>query len=285
LRQPFNSGKLDFRYPEQCIKKIIALGFSRIVYPYHSLLNSWEDLIIAEKWTKIAHKNKIELFLYTGPFGTEFQSFTEKIPESMHWLQTKLDGSVATYDDEGYLLMFCPLSPYLSEYRLPIVIDFIKHTACDGVFFDIPWVVRDACYCDLCKKVLGTADIDHFQVKEYSVRKALFEAAKTIRSKYSGLCLAANAAAPSIWNSGEVGATPASLCGIFDDLIVEWTPSNESEIKLIRESINLVRHQCPNSRISHAWIPENTGDLLALVKKMDIEEDVGMWTVDSTQFL
>jgi len=281
LRHPFRTGVLDYNNPEYGAEQIAKQNITRIVYPYHWLKKPWEDLHIAKKWTSAAHKNNIDVLLYTGPFGTESKVFLKKIQDSSDWLQRKSDGTEATYDSYGDLLMFCPSSPYLTKYRLPIIINFLRETGCDGLFFDIPWIVPAACYCERCQKEVNILESQALEYKERIIREALMEAVLAIRIKFPNAWLTANVAAPQIWESTKIGATPISLSGLFNELIVEWTPSTEEEIELIRHSINHVRLEAPACRISHAWNPNKIGPLYNSILETNIETNVGLWHVDT----
>ncbi len=283
LRHPFKKGVLNYADPDHAIGQVAERGFTRIAYPYQWLQEPWEDLKLAERWTQTAHRYDIDVLLYTGPFGTELSSFTEREPQRRNWLQRNKQGHKATYDSGGYLLMFCPSSPYLPEYRLPIIVDFLRETGCDGVFFDIPWIVRDACHCHACANENGSADIELLRPKEKSIRKSLAKAVVSLRSQFPNIWMAANVAAPCVWKTDEIGATPASLNGLFDELVVEWTPSRASEIELIRKSVISVRVDCPASRVSHAWAPERAGSLGESVCKLEEDEGIGRWLVESLQ--
>jgi len=277
LRHSFQDKTVDYNCPEQVIGQMAEQGITRIVYPYHWGKKPWEDFKIARRWIETAHQNNMDVLLYTGPFGTELHEFLDKVPESSSWLQRKLDGSPASYDSKGYLQMFCPSSPYLSDYRLPVIKEFIRETGCDGIFFDIPWVISDACFCDKCKARKQMNGDDLLKPKERLVREALSEAVLALRDEFPELWLTANVAAPAIWETEKIGATPLSLSGLFDELIVEWTPSKETEVESIKKSILHVRSLAPTNRISHAWIPEKANFLKELLYEMQIKSQVGRW--------
>jgi len=278
LRAIFKEKDVNFEKPEKVIEKLSQKGVKRVVYPYHWLINSYENIEVSRLWVKTAHKYGMEVLLYTGPFGTELQNFLSDKPESINWLQRHSDQSPATYDKNGYLLMFCPSSPYLSVYRLPIILNFIRATGCDGVFFDIPWMLSGACYCQSCQEgnnkyretmVLG--------IKEQLVRNALSYAVLIIRSEFPTTWLVVNAAAPGVWESSSIGATPSSMNGLFDEMVVEWTPSTKKAIASISKSVDVVRSQAQGCRVSHAWSPEKNPHLSKHIDIMHKDRGIGKW--------
>ena len=170
----FRSGQLDYSNPEGEVRALADKKVTRLVFRYHGSKHPYENLPCAKAWTEAAHHNNIDLLLYTGPFGAEYHDLLKDVPESESWLQRTADGVPATYDDGGYLLMFCPSSPYLSTYGLPIILEFLGETGCDGLFFDIPWLASGACHCENCRTAEAAFPSQHaLQFKEHLVREGL----------------------------------------------------------------------------------------------------------------
>lgn len=278
LRTVFKKKDIDLSNPKKTIKEFGKKGINRLVYPYHWLTRPYGNIEIARHWIRTAHKYDMEVLLYTGPFGTELKNFLKDKPESTGWLQRYGDQSPATYDKKGNLLMFCPSSPYLPVYRLPIILNFIRITGCDGIFFDIPWMLSGACHCKNCmngnQKFIKDAALGF---KEQVVRDALSYAVLIIRSEFPTTWLAVNAAAPGIWDSSSIGATPAAMNGLFDEMVVEWTPSSAEAISNISRSVDMVRSKATGCRVSHAWVPEKSRHLNAIIEAMHDDQGIGKW--------
>jgi hypothetical protein len=281
LRRLFANKIIKLSEPDQGCEMLAKRGINRIVYPYHWRLREWEDMSVAIKWAEAAREHGIDLFLYTRPFGTETKLSFEKYRLKKEWLQTKENGDIAYYDKDG-LLMFCPTSDYLKDYRLPAMESFAQETQCDGVFFDIPWVMNGACYCERCRASRDKFKKRKLEYNENIVRKSLAEAVLSLRRKFPDIFLAANAAAPDVWNSKHTGATPISMSGLFDELIVEWSPKTQTAIKKVESSIDSVRKNAPACRVSHAWRSDliQSDDLRNSVVKMNEEASVGVWHCD-----
>jgi hypothetical protein len=274
LRGGFRTGELAARRPAEGLARLGREGFNRIAYPYHWLGSEWEDLALARGWVDEARVRGIETWLYTGPFGAEPPAFLAGHPNAEDWLQRKEDGRPANYADSD-LLLFCPLSAYVTDYRLDLVLDFVAATGCDGIFLDIPWLAKDACFCTRCRRVRAAGD--RLTARERVVRDGLERFLQPLRSAYPELRVGANAAAPAIWDAGTVGATPRALSGLFDELVVEWTPSKDADIEGTKKSIRTVRAIAPCTRVSHAYDPGRAAGMLERVQETDRQLGVGAW--------
>ena len=172
LRLLFRTGEIDYRDPDSEIEHLRKRGFTRLVYPQHSRRTPWETSAVVRRWIRAARQHGVRILLYTGPFGSEPRDFLSRYPESAHWLQRRSDGQPATYDREGWLLMFCPTSDYLTKYRLPLIEEGLEN-GFHGVFFDIPWIMKSACHCERCRISCKKGSIAWHAERETRVRKAL----------------------------------------------------------------------------------------------------------------
>jgi hypothetical protein len=254
LRRLFRDGTVDWKKPSKEISRFKARGITRLVLPYHWRDSPWEDKAILREWTTVAHDNRIPVFMYTGPFGTETRRGVASNPEWSEWFQTGADGVAVTY---GGLAMFCPRSPYLRTYRLPIIMDALAEVPFDGVFFDIPWMMKGACHCSACTAVIDQgSNINDLSLNEKAVREAMAEAVLTMRRDFPCLWVGANVGAPGVWEVKDKGASPRALTGLFDELIVEFSRQQgmDNIAKVITAFLNTM-YEAPGCRISHAHLP------------------------------
>lgn len=268
---------IDRHNPKSGIKKLIDEGANRLVYRGHHRGDD-SEWSLAARWSEEARRKNLQFLLYTGPFGSEYHSFLKKHPNSESWLQRKEDGSPAAYDAQGYMLMFCPLSDYLEDYRLPEIASFVEATNCKGVFFDIPWLARGGCRCERCSQYDAGPLSKLLSSREQIVREGLIRALLWLRRRFNNLWFAANIAAPSVWDAGRYhGASPSALSGLFNELVVEWTPSNMDAIEAVRKSILHVRALAPGARISHASNYGGTESMRTALNDMCRDMNVGRW--------
>ena len=195
------------------IKAVRKAGASRIVHAGHELDERKKKRL--ENMVNAVHDAGLKAILYTGVFGTED---LVKKPELEKWAQKDKDGNILGYNGAGSSAMMCPVSPYAVDYLLPR----IEETAAldfDGIFIDIPWIMKGGCYCSNC-------DADRMQGmgNDRLVRFGLAEFTEGIRETFPKLRLAVNASAPGIYDHRWHGANIGNLNGLFDDYVTEWNP-------------------------------------------------------------
>lgn len=188
-------------------------GASRIVHAGHELDEKKRERL--ENMVNIVHDAGLKAVLYTGVFGTEDLM---KKPELEKWAQRDKDDNILGYNGARSSAMMCPVSPYAADYLLPR----IENTAAldfDGIFIDIPWIMKGGCYCSNC---------DEHRMKgmgnDRLVRLGLGEFVNRIRETFPKLRLAVNASAPGIYDHRWHGANIGNLNGLFDEYVTEWNP-------------------------------------------------------------
>jgi hypothetical protein len=227
------------------------IGITRLVIPAHWNVKETRELDALAGIVERAKEKGFPVLMYTGPFGAELPSSLSKEPLFSKWLQRDKDGNPVKLF--GKLLMFCPNSPYLEEYRTPLTLQALEYCKFDGVFLDIPWFLRKACYCSWCAEARPSFD-DENSFRMWSVRKALSRLCLTLRQQIPWVWLASNVGAPKTsYEQPYTGATPQALSGLFDELVTELNPYRAGvQISEIRKSINATRQLAPGTRISHA---------------------------------
>ena len=198
----------------------------------------------------IAHREGFFLFAYTGPFGTETQRTLNRLPHLREWLQIDGNGAPASY---GGLPMFCPNSPYLPEYRNPIIGELLGEIPFDGVFLDIPWFMRGACHCRFCR--------DSPLPPSLAIRNAVARSVVTWRNAHPSIEIAANIGSPGTpQHPAWCGVEADTFNGIADELVTELTPALTPEAPVvIRDLVARVATANPGIRISHAFQPHKPG--------------------------
>lgn len=269
---------IDIDNPEKHINELKAQGFNRIIYPFHWQHNvNKNTLAFARRWVEIAHHYGMQLLMYTGPFGTELAWFLKNYPKSSNWLQIEKDGSPVKYDKGGCMVMCCPASPYLREYRRPLMETFLEKTGADGFFLDIPWVLDNACYCDNCKELKASVDESVLTANEQMVRMAIEnDMMDPICKKFPHCWAAVNIGSTAIWHK-DLGGTPRALSGLFDEYVTEWTAANDDELGVIINSIQKVRKMNPDKIISHAFGNDQAGELRRKTEIILETLGVGKW--------
>lgn len=134
-----------------------------------------------------------------------------------------------------------------------------------------------ACHCPRCRAAGEENGHTLLSVKEKGVRTSLADAVISLREKFPHLWLSGNAAAPEIWDNQFTGATARALSGLFDELVVEWTPNHESALKKIEDSIRHVRTLAPAARISHAYVPDEAAMHHPAIKVLATKIGCGRW--------
>ncbi len=166
--------------------------------------------------SSLLHDMDMKLILYTGIFGGEnlssnplFESYTQRSSE----------GKILCYGNSQRQAMMCPSSPYVSTYLIPQVLDALSVGKIDGIFLDIPWIMRSGCYCSNCSDVKASG-----ATNSAIVRKALEDFVGTIKSEFPSVSIGVNASAPGINNNSSSGGHIDNLSGIFDEYVTEWNP-------------------------------------------------------------
>ena len=250
-----------------------SAGVTRVVFPLH-----WDvekNLKNTCKMVSIAQNQGLETVLYTGPFGTEKLDLFKKYPYMRDWQMKNKDGKPITYDG---LPFFCPNSPYLEEYRGPIIMEILNTCTFDWVFFDLPWFLRGGCYCKYCR---SKGDPGEVTFKQRSLRYALSNFVLKLKNKFPHVKLAANIGCGHVIKSlSWTSATPEVFSGLFEEMVTEFTPRRGKEY-IVSDCLKAVREKVGGVFISHAFKPETNGvvDPLKMKKISQITQqyDAGLW--------
>jgi N-acetylmuramoyl-L-alanine amidase len=252
LRRLFRSGDWDWRRPGAALPHLQSLGVDRLVLPHHWRDGAWEAPEAIRSWVQMAHDEGWPVLVYTGPFGTERPQDLPSNPAWEEWLQRDGEGRPATY---GGMLMFCPSAPYWLEHRLPVIRDLLDRVPLDGVFFDIPWFMAGACHCSRCRSPLVHKK-SLLSRSERAVRSALARGILALRRQHPRLWVVANVGAPGVWEIPEKGATPRSLSGLCDELVVELsTGRNGLGMAHVHRALQNTGAGAPGCYLSHACLP------------------------------
>lgn len=166
--------------------------------------------------TSIIRDEGLSPILYSGPFGVDnFKEYAQRDKEN------------------NPLPLMCPSSKYIDNVFLPELNELIINY--DGVFFDMPWIMKNGCYCNNC-------DGDN----DKNVREGLKKIVDSIDIKTT-----VNACAPKIHNEYP-SAHIDNLKGIFDEYLTEWNPLKWNQsVSIIKSSIEYAK-RVTDKKIYHA---------------------------------
>ena len=191
------------------------------------------------------HNRGMKAYFYTGVFGTEnlnrFKSFISFAQRDKH-------GNILSYSRKGLATaMMCPASEYIDSVIIPRLMDRMHLARFDGLFFDIPWIMKSGCYCLNCKN-----QKDEGADNAVIVRKALIKIVSALKKDFPYISICVNAGAPTIHNNQFSGAHIDNLKGIFDEYLTEWNPYRwKQNVSVITRCIEYAR-QTVNGRLLHA---------------------------------
>ena len=255
------------------LKLFKKAGVTRLVFPLH--WNVEEKLDKVRNFVVLSKNEGFETALYTGPFGTEKPDILRQNPWMRAWQQRSKDGKPLTYRG---LLFFCPNSPYLQEYRGPIIESILERCPFDWVFFDIPWFLKGGCYCKYC---LSERNAGKKSFKQKSLRVALANFVLRLKTRFPHLKFAVNTGCNIImkhlaWNC----VTPEVFSGIFEEMVTEYnTPSGKE--KEISKCLKIVNERIGGVSLSHAFFIESNGkfdyDKLIKIAKIAFSHNAGIW--------
>ena len=166
--------------------------------------------------TSIIHDEGMKVILYTGPFGKDnYKEYAQRDKNN------------------NPLSLMCPSSKYIDNILLPELNNVLEFY--DGLFLDMPWIMKGGCYCNNC-------DGDN----EKNVRDGLKKIRNSINIRTS-----INAGAPTIHNE-HPSAHIDNIKGIFDEYVTEWNPLRwNQKVSIIKEVIEYAK-KATNKKIYHA---------------------------------
>ncbi len=265
-------------HPETCLDNYHSLGVRRIVVHGSPGISKDGEMDLVCRWQQAARERGISMLLYTGLFGGEYGSYLEERPDAERWLQRRSDGQEA--ERMWGFHWFCPCSDYLEERRLPVMKRWIQEADVDGFFIDVPWISPDGCFCSNCSSsrdkepALDSPLTGNERIARYGFERA----ADYLYALKPGLRIAVNAGACGIWNAAKHGATPAAMAGVFDELLVEWTPSGEKALANVERSIRRTRRTGKTYQISHYCLEAHSHACFAGLRDIYRRHDVDLWT-------
>jgi len=163
------------------------------------------------------HERGMKSYFYTGVFGTEN---LHQNKELLPYAQRNKNGDILSYEGKSLArAMMCPASGYIDNIVIAKILDRMHLAKFDGLFFDIPWVMKNGCYCKNCKNQREDgAD------NAVMVRNALKRIVSALKKEYPALSICINASAPTIHDNRYSGGHIDNLSGIFDEYLTEWNP-------------------------------------------------------------
>lgn len=256
-------------------------GVNRLLATAHWDMDDQRRLDLMARFVSLAKGRGFEVLLYTGPFGTERLKTLSINPQLKEWRQINSSGKILSY---GGLPFFCPNSPYLSKYKGPMIKRALVYCSFDGVFFDIPWFLKDACYCQFCHNKIAKNNETMNVLRQESIREALSRFVIDLRKTNPAIWLVVNADAPSTpYELNYTGADVGNLSGLFDEMVTEFSPARrQAKGCYIVDCIRNTRRRAPGTAISHATTIEDknqlypTKHILAILKTI-IQERAGIW--------
>ena len=255
--------KLSARELDALFRFWRASGVTRILVAGHWGMDDPGKVSELIRFVDSATAAGFPVLLYTGPFGTERSDFLREHPEAVDWQQRSQDGAPLTY---GGLHFFCPNSPYLQQYRGPLIRELLKRYTLSGLFLDIPWFLRSGCYCRWCQAVSSEKPVAGVGFKQRSIRKVLSEFLIEIRNSSPSAYLAVNANAPGTpWTLEYTGAGAKNLSGLFDEVVTEFTPmaaGSRGGGEVVETAIRAASSSCPGAAQSHACLLDHCSDPL-----------------------
>ena len=163
------------------------------------------------------HNSGMRAYLYTGVFGSENLNHHRKLES---FAQRDKHGNVLSYSGKSLkTAMMCPASGYTENVITPRLLDRIQLARFDGLFCDIPWIMKSGCYCDNCK-TQKEEGADNAMI----VRNALIKIVSALKKENPSISICINAAAPTIHDNSLSGGHIDNLIGIFDEYLTEWNP-------------------------------------------------------------
>lgn len=212
-----------------------SLGVETILISLHDP-KDYTDLDRYKRKIDAIKKAGIRAGIYTGLLGLENQIALQINPHLRGWQQRRKDGSAVTiYSDDGNT--FCPNSPYVEEFRVPLVQKAVKHLELDVVFFDLPWFFDNGGYCTYCENRFGKEmpdsdqDWNHpnlipfLKFKRDSIRDAMKKARNMLKSTKKDLEVIFNFGA---WmsNIDELSHStwPSNLSDLEVSALIEYNP-------------------------------------------------------------
>lgn len=156
-----------------------------------------------------------EVAMYTGIWGGVDLIRNPKYAE---WAQKDKNDKPLGYRGSLRHGMLCPNSPFVESILIPEICEIQNHFPFDSIFFDMPWIMKQGCYCMWCK----AKDMEG-RLNDIKVRRALKFVAEKIYKEYPNLKLAINSGAPGV-NFDNPEAHISNLKGIFDEYVTEWNP-------------------------------------------------------------
>lgn len=195
------------------LNELISAGATRIVHSGYGSETKRKQL--REMLHVIREKCMVPI-LYMGVFGTEN---LESNPFLEKWAQRNTQFKALGYGGSRKSAMMCPVSPYVSSYLLPKVLEVINECDINNIFLDIPWIMKGGCHCGNCYQLR-----QHGADNARLVRLGLEQFVNAIRAEFPCMRIAVNASAPGIYSHRWRGAEIENLGGLFDEYVTEWNP-------------------------------------------------------------
>jgi hypothetical protein len=196
------------------------------------------------------HTQSMKAYFYTGVFGTKN---LHQNKELMPFAQRDKHGNILGYLGKDLkTAMMCPTSDYVDHVIIPKLLDRMHLAQFDGVFFDIPWVMKSGCYCTNCKDLRANGANNAILV-----RNSLLRIVSVLRTEHPLLSICINASAPTIHDNRYSGGHSDNLKGIFDEYLTEWNPYRwNQDVSVVSRCIDYAAG-IVNGRLLHATTATN----------------------------
>ncbi|MFO8015808.1 MAG: hypothetical protein R6U32_01755 [Candidatus Woesearchaeota archaeon] len=217
---------------EESLRFWRAMGAETVLFTLHHPY-SYSQMDKYKETVDMVNGEGFNAGIYTGLLGLEKESTISENPELRGWQQRDRNGRAVAYNSSQGRV-FCPNSGYIEGFRLPLVQEAAHNLELDTVYFDLPWFLSGACFCDDCRDSFGSDFpsgwddpnlADFLRFKNRSIRDAvknttgqLKQARQGTRAIYNfGSCLS------RIDEIGH-GSWITNLSDLESDILIEFNP-------------------------------------------------------------
>lgn len=259
--------KFDLKEYANYIGVLKNNGFTEIEHAGSNLVydSQFERL---KRVVEIIKSMGLTSIFYTGVFGTENVSKNSSYKD---YAQRDKNGDILYYGGgRSKAAMMCPASEYVRSVTIPKLHGIVSSTDIDGIFIDIPWIIKGGCYCDNCLKFRKDG-----KNNAYIVRNALQQVIKTVKEVDSNCTVSVNAGAPTIYNHFYNGAHITNLKKLFDEYVTEWNPYRwNQKAGVVKEIISYAKKEV-KKRVLHATTATNRkGEMYSFDEYVDLFSNI-----------
>ncbi len=250
IHDKFNvHGRFDFASYKKYLLSLKETGFTEVEHAGSHLKYASQRNRLKNAVEEI-HTHGMKAYFYTGVFGTE-NLYQNK--ELMPFAQLDQHGNILGYAGKSLVTaMMCPASGYIDHVILPKLLDRMHLAHFDGMFFDIPWVMKSGCYCANCKD-----QRENGANNAILVRNALLRIVSALKKEHPSLSICINASAPTIHDNRYSGGHIDNMKGVFEEYLTEWNPYRwKQDVSIVSKCIEYAG-KTVKGRLLHATTVTN----------------------------